>query len=144
MLHRNLCNIYQSSFSNGRYSSRVKAICELSHNSVNSFNQEKNPHQSECFPSIFSFKKLKSKNILFAGKLSILCYSQNIYTLFILLYKTIFDSLSSEIMVRVSSTKASTYLVILTKTVGNVPQSVKTWTNIQTHKETAEQKSLGI
>lgn len=35
-------------------------------------------------------------------------------------------------MVRVSGTKASTCLV-MTKTVGSVPRSVKTWTN--THKQ---------
>jgi len=53
-----------------------------------------------------------------------------------------FSKLNSQITVRVSSTKVSTYLVIMTKTVGNVPKSVETWTN--THKETAKQNRVLI
>lgn len=41
MLHRNLCNIYQVSFTFRKYNSRVKAICTLGHSLVNSFNWEK-------------------------------------------------------------------------------------------------------
>lgn len=49
-----------------------------------------------------------------------------------------FATFNSEIMVRVSSKKASIYTVIMTKPVGNVPRTVKIWTNTQ-YKGTAKQ-----